>query len=470
MNSKSATLWLLSAAALGCYLCEVISDPDIFFSLAVGRWEIVNGSLPRTDLWSAAMHGAAWLDPGALFNILVSMIETAFGWPGLAVLKLFLCTAVVGGLFLLFSAATADAFFAGIIGVLAACGMLERAPLNTELAGAVLFLGLLAAALRNEQLSPVAVIVCGLFSAAYSYVHPGWFLAILSLVALGRYRAAAVVACFGVLPPYWGGQLLQELKAGLAEAAFAIREQSAASTIFDYPFAFLMLLWVVAVLLSAGRREMPVPKREVVTAGLFSLIALALKGVVPYALVLTGFATCRLWETSPQTTPLASAVAGLRGFFIKLKFTGTAWVLLCIVIVNAVNFYRVPTDTGLLPVKEIDYIVGNNLSNPLWSESGIASYVAYRFSDADGNPKRKVAYGKRSLAEHPEWFAAELRGRASTLFGLAPATILVRVDSALYDSLIVDGRYTLAFENGEPAPRTDGKPAPRYAWAVFTRK
>ncbi len=164
------------------------------------------------------------------------------------------------------------------------------------------------------------------------------------------------------------------------------------------------------------------------------------------------------------------AVAGLRRFFIKLKFTGTAWVLLCIFIVNAVNFYRVPVDTGLLPVKEIDYIVGGNLSDPFWSESSIAPYVIYRFADADGNPKRKATYDKRSLPDHPEWFAAELRGRASALFTPPPATILIRADSPLYDTLSVDDRYVLAFENGEPTPRTDKKPLPRYAWAVFARK
>lgn len=96
---RRAFAWLLPVAGgLAAYASVlargggVFGDPDPFYHVAVGRWIIAHGAVPRADPFSFSLPGAPWVAHEWLVELMFARLHDAFGWGGL----LFAAAALFG--------------------------------------------------------------------------------------------------------------------------------------------------------------------------------------------------------------------------------------------------------------------------------------------------------------------------------------------------------------------------------------
>ncbi|MGY3648300.1 hypothetical protein ACVWW2_003591 [Bradyrhizobium sp. LM4.3] len=88
-SARAALPWLVG---LGVYVLllilgpRLLSDPDSYSHIEVGRWIIAHGSLPASDPYSFSMHGAPWITFEWLSEIIYAGAYALAGWPGVVVL------------------------------------------------------------------------------------------------------------------------------------------------------------------------------------------------------------------------------------------------------------------------------------------------------------------------------------------------------------------------------------------------
>ncbi|WP_354047168.1 hypothetical protein [Bradyrhizobium sp. LB12.1] len=64
---------------------RLLSDPDSYSHIEVGRWIIAHGSLPASDPYSFSMHGAPWITFEWLSEVIYAGAYALAGWPGVVV-------------------------------------------------------------------------------------------------------------------------------------------------------------------------------------------------------------------------------------------------------------------------------------------------------------------------------------------------------------------------------------------------
>ncbi|MFN8390662.1 MAG: hypothetical protein U0136_10265 [Bdellovibrionota bacterium] len=485
-SGLGGVLQYLYAAALGSYLCGAITEPDFYFHLLNGRWISAHRTLPTTDIWTSALKGQRWYSESWLFDFLLSSTEDRFGWTGLAVFKIGLCILFVVALTSVLSRISGSRFFGGVLATVVACGTLEQAPFGPELFAYPLFTLLVGTALFARERSRltsfewVSVALCTLFLAN---AHASFFLLLCCAVLFGLKDPAKTVWMIVLLlcaalfvTPYAGSQIPFLATSLFARGRFYLQSQGGAATVFDYSFSFLLLLWFLAAFIGLAKRDSRRLPAELLLAGAVSLIALAVKFLLPFALILTGLVCAGVWASARlETRPKEIVVSfeRLEQSLLRLPAVGVAWILFCVLVVNSANFVRRPSVDLLLPKLALDYVLERKLPFPLWNESAVGPYVMYRLADERGEPRELTAVDPRAVPEHSEIFFEESKGLWKASFSrVMPHTILVRANTGLYESLAANPSFHLVFQAGEevlPAERQNKveKP-PFYAWAVFT--
>jgi hypothetical protein len=86
---ESAMPWL-AAAAVGLLLIglapRLLSDPDTYSHIALGRWIMAHHAVPSTDPLSATMRGAPWIAFEWLSQIALATAYALGSWPGVVAL------------------------------------------------------------------------------------------------------------------------------------------------------------------------------------------------------------------------------------------------------------------------------------------------------------------------------------------------------------------------------------------------
>jgi hypothetical protein len=483
-NMLAGIVQLSFTAALASYLCNWITEPDFYFHLLVGRWIHAHHALPTTDIWTRLLLGHPWLDANWLFQYLLSAIEDCCGWTGLAVFKLLLSFVFVWLSAVVFSAAAADRFFGTCLAAIVSCGVLEPSFFGPELAAYSLFLCFLASAyaVRNGSAGRRAWIAGGFSAVLLANLHPSYLLvlavALLTAVFHRGQRAFAfflLTAVAALFNPYLGKQVLFEAGEIAAQAKYYLQTQSAVATVFDYSFSFLLLLWFLTTCIGAARSSVVRQGEEIFLAAVLSLLSLAVKSLLPFALLSTAFVSARLWaESLAAETPgqLALSFRELQGKLSKLPAPGSIWVLLCLVFVNSVNFIKQPNIDWFLPKHALDYLQEKHLEFPLWHESGIGPYVAYRLADQNGEPRELAAWDFRAVSVNQELLWNEKNNLWRESFSIFdPKTVLVRSHTPLYETLATNPRWRLVFQAGQEVKPEDAaekaENPPFLAWALF---
>src|SRR5262247_1776580 len=89
VGAQSAMPWLV---AIGVYALltavgpKLLSDPDTYSHIALGRWILEHHAVPTTDPFSATLRGAHWVAFEWLSQVAFAMVHAAGGWIGVVAL------------------------------------------------------------------------------------------------------------------------------------------------------------------------------------------------------------------------------------------------------------------------------------------------------------------------------------------------------------------------------------------------
>ena len=125
---RRAAGWLLPVAGgLAAYASVlgrgggVFGDPDPFYHVAVGRWIIAHGAVPRADPFSFSLPGAPWVAHEWLGELMFAVLHRAFGWGGLLFTAAALLAIAIGLLIAALRRHVGDAI--ALVGALSAWGL-----------------------------------------------------------------------------------------------------------------------------------------------------------------------------------------------------------------------------------------------------------------------------------------------------------------------------------------------------------
>lgn len=456
----------LFCAVLGSYLCQLISEPSFFFHLTVGNWIRSHGFLPQQDVWFKLTAGEERLALSWLFDLCVSTIESSFGWQGLAVCKLSLCIFVVYTVFSALFALISDSFVALVITTIVSCGLLESVPFGPELVVWALLSLLLRSGIR-----PTSIATTALLGLLLGNIQTEWFLAAFVLFSLffpQRRIQRLVFVLSGFCSPYLGRHVSFAMANIFAKLKFGMQTGEFAATIFDFRFCFLLFLWVFFALLTSGKALPKAKIRMMIVAGLLSLLALVFSALLPLAILAAGFVLGNAWTDCQDSRPIVISLKILGERLSRVPLPGVIWVFFCLIVVNSVNFYRFPKVEVFLPVKQVDKILDESLPSPIWHESSIGPYLAYRFAGMLGEPMRLAYDDPQAILKHAEALEVEQGSRGEFLSALSVAkTFLVRRNSFHYDVLKSQREFEQIDLGGNPA-ELESKLS--HAWVLFVRQ
>ena len=87
--ARAALPWLVGAVVYALLLAlapRLLSDPDSYSHIAVGRWILAHGGVPSSDPFSFSMHGAPWITFEWLSEVIYAAMYALSGWAGVTAL------------------------------------------------------------------------------------------------------------------------------------------------------------------------------------------------------------------------------------------------------------------------------------------------------------------------------------------------------------------------------------------------
>ncbi|SDT26881.1 hypothetical protein [Bradyrhizobium canariense] len=97
--ARAALPWLVGAAVYALLLTlgpRLLSDPDSYSHIAVGRWIMAHGAVPASDPFSFSMYGAPWISFEWLSEVIYAAVYALSGWAGVGALAAAAIALAVG--------------------------------------------------------------------------------------------------------------------------------------------------------------------------------------------------------------------------------------------------------------------------------------------------------------------------------------------------------------------------------------
>lgn len=472
---------------LGTYLCTSIHFPDFYEHLTKGNWIIWHGRLPDTYLWTTIGGHLSWSDPNWLFEVIVSSLDTYFGIKGLIIAKIAFTVLAPLSFACLFSYLAAERFFGTLIAVIVSCGIFFHAPFLPSLLGWSLMALLLLQCFKladSEESSLFRLLLIFVASLVFANTHGSYLLSSMLCLSLPRHSKkntiilSVIFLLAAILNPYVGSQIVTALQTSYNQITLDIILQRDPASIYNFTAAFLTLLWLLFALFWHYDPK-GAPVYPVVLAGGLSVLGLGSAFVLPYALFVVGILLSIVWGRGGHRNKgnLGNAIYKLKTGLARVSPIGILWVLICLTIVNVVNRMRHPESLVLLPNEEIEYFIESGVNPPLFHEAFIGGYLVYRFSDEKGELREKVMQTTYSSHLYRDAAISDFSLKSlddtwrDNFRSYAPNTVLCRQSSSLYQLLLENPDWTLAFSGKQKRSKTPGivKKNP-FVWAVFKRR
>ncbi|MGO9774711.1 MAG: hypothetical protein ACLPSW_35165 [Roseiarcus sp.] len=310
----------------------VLADPDTYWHIAVGRWIVAHGAVPRHDVFSYTFQGAPWVPHEWLADVLIGWTYDQFRWGGLIAMTAIAFGAAIALLVHHLLKYMPPAY--ALIGALGAWGMclphLFARPHVLTLAVLVAWTAnLVAARDAGRAPSPAAALLmllwanlhggymfglglAAMLGAEAVFEADGWRPALASALRWGGFGALSLVAALAT-PNGLSGLLLPLRLLGMQTVMSSIGEWRGPDFQQPQPFE----AWLLLVLLVALTRGVRLPITRVVM--LLVLVHLALThlrnaelvGLAAPLLVARGLAPAgaRTPVRAPATIALAAAGA-----------------------------------------------------------------------------------------------------------------------------------------------------------------
>src|SRR5262245_41404921 len=99
VDAQSAMPWLVAVgvyALLTAVGSKLLSDPDTYSHIALGRWILEHGTVPTTDPFSATLRGTHWVAFEWLSQVVFAIAHAAAGWTGVVAVTAIAMAAALG--------------------------------------------------------------------------------------------------------------------------------------------------------------------------------------------------------------------------------------------------------------------------------------------------------------------------------------------------------------------------------------
>lgn len=407
--------------AAGLMAVYPVSDFDVFWHLANGRWMLEHGEIATRELFSYSARGEVFDNHAWAAQMLLFLTYERFGADGLIALK---AAVMMASFFALWRAARllgAGALATALVLALAAYAMVWRMLERPELAS-FLFLSLslwLYAGAKAGRGTARLWLLAPLF-ALWDVAHGAFFgVVLLGALAAGEFAqglsrrrtpagealarpllaVAVLVALVEAVSP-WGllrSRFFADLSGGGADFGMGVGEFLRTPFLAGFaPFWLLAALGLAAVAGALARREF---------AAAACLLAFLVLGVAHaraaaiYALVAAPFlarelsvaaerAGRRAWARRALPWAATAALAGFAGFTLHYKFAAPAHT----------NSFGLGLDRDLYPAAALRFVQDNGVAGRMFNLGHQGGYLAY-FA-----PERPIF-----LYNHHQAFAAVAR-------------------------------------------------------------
>ncbi len=491
---------ILSLAALSSYLLSSIHSPQFYEDLTIGNWIRAQGSVPTSYIWGFSGHGFDWRSTSWLWQLLLSVWEESCGSESFILLKFALLAASFFALYACYRRCSQSTAVAGILTTVVGCGVFTANEIGAHIFAYSLFIFLIERlfAIREKKFKfrLREGIVLFLLSSLYANIHFSslifLFIALILLldsrlcckeVGLGRFFLVFFILLLGhFCSPYFGMQLLTSGEKILHFFTIDLGYQLKPGTVFHFPIAFIVLLWLV---FASFWHSFPYGITRVIAflAIFSSVLAFAHLDAAPLALFFTGLAICSIWgNAQAQGRSLGNLGEGfqrLGAMFGAFPVLGSVFLIICILVVNLSNLWKLPFTKTLLPVAEVDYLLEEQLDSPVLHDAFVGSYLVYRFSNPDGSPKRTVLLSEVSREINPglfvSYFAYEKleKGWEAFFESYAPRTVICQANSLQHALLSKNPRWKLEVAYGQKLPSRAAESLLEkgtFGWLIYTRR
>ncbi len=446
-------------------LCSSIYHSYFFEYLHRGHWILEKFEFP-TSYFLSSEHSlsSAWYDPNWIFEILISFIETNFSAKGLISLKILLVLSSLYFSSKLFLKLSKDDFFACALSIFACCGFFVSADLSPVYLSLPIFCILLTEFNSSRNRYALYFLLCYILynTQSISFIFVVSALFFVNSTSF-KSNKKTVIACILpiLLPPYFGLNLLTNLKHFISSFSHAVLLQSSPASIYDFRFAFLILSWVLAVVISGKSRNSGenINKNLILFASLLNLLALGFNVALSLALFTNCIVIAYMWKD--YDAELKHAVTLLKTRFQKISSIGIIWVLIAISFVGIKPKINYPVSKALLPNRVIDLALHRGLKLPLYHDTFSGSYLMYKLSDRSKDVVLNTFQSVDLKHARVDFLSKTLHPYFIKFFDfLAPKSVICRVSDPLFTLLKRDSNWM----------HINNEQDQNFSWALFEKK
>ena len=469
-------LWISLAVLVGSYICLPVADPDLWWHITVGRWIVAHKEIPTVDYWNMFSNAQLWRAYSWSSEIALALIEGWFGGEGLAIAQIFLGVGLALCLQCVCSRLSRDYYIGALVGTYATVASYNNFTLRPQVLVWMFFALVICVAdeIASKGISRGRLLLLALIGSLWANTH---LTAVLGLGAvmlwtvqsgpgeLSLKRAALAGGAFfagTIVTPYVGGEWMTFFVKGSHPLKYQAISEFQPATILQFSSVFVLLLVFLLLVVSYTTRALPTLARGTFASGMLLGGFTAVK-FLPFAAITWAALFAVWWRESGADHRSRIHDNFAEGLLLSKERllglsaqTGRAIVFLIIAIstVNVAQLLRKPLNTSIVPKSAIDFIEERHLPHPLLNEFSAGGYLMYRYSDASGIPRHKVAIdGRTNVNPDSIWemYRASFTGKATWrdfIDKVQAQTIVWRQGSPMVTLLLVSPEWCRVFSSG----------------------
>lgn len=469
-------LWISLCVLVGSYICLPVADPDLWWHITVGRWIVAHKQIPTVDYWNMFSSAQIWRAYSWSNEIVLALIDATWGGKGLAVAQIILGIGLVVCLQYVCGKLSRDYYIGALIGTYATVASYNNFTLRPQVLVWMFFAVAICVAdeisqkgVSRSRLAALALVGC-MWANTHLTAVLGLGAVLLWSVQAGPgevsiKRAVQAGAAFFVgtlVTPYLGGEWLTFFVKGTHPLKYQAISEFQPATILQFSSVFVLLLVFLLSVVSYTTRALPTLARGVLASGMLLAGFTAVK-FLPFAAISWAALFSVWWRecgASHRSRVHDNFAEGLlvskERLWALSSQTGKAMVFLIIAIstVNISSLLRKPLNTVVVPKTAIDFVEERQLPHPLLNEFSTGGYLMYRFSDAAGVPRHKVAIdGRTNVNPEGVWemYRASFTGKSNWhdfIDKVQAQTIVWRQGSPMVSLLLVSPEWCRVFSSG----------------------
>lgn len=471
--------WISVLILIGSFLCNPITDPDLWWHIVVGRWILAHREVPHVDYWNLFGSGQPWRAYSWSQEVLYGLIESKWGDVGLGVMQLILGLCLVSTVQLVFGVLAGNHFFGVLLAVLTTAACRPHFSLRPQTAVWIVFaLVLLTAELsvRNGlRRRYVAALFC--LGCVWANTHLS---AVLGLMAVLLWTLPATWSwsdvsrtaslCAGYVAgtfcsPYFGGEWLTLLEKSDHVFVFRVLEEFRPADLTQASTLCLTFGITLLLVLSYTSRRLPPRGAMLLTVVMVTFGGIVVK-FLPFALIAIGALTA-VWLrdvrfnceglTDDDNNNIVRGLALLRVRFLTLHpqtVGACSFFFLCVAWVNIAKAMQQPVNYATTPKKAVDFVEFHTLGHPILNEFATGGYLMYRWSSAEGIPRALVPLDGRTNVNRSDIWSSYRKAATGKrewreyLSAVRPKTVIWSRQSPLTSLLIEVPEWCKVYETG----------------------